>query len=120
MSKHYWMQLLAGAARIRLYQKPGAEYNLENLENFVYKLVGRTHSRNGFSSGERLVILSTTGVFEIKSNMKSVRMTDEVFSAVEEYRGNGFNEKFENAACPENERYRNAAHSAGECGCCAD
>lgn len=32
----------------------------------------------------------------MKSNMKSVRMTDEVFAAVEEYRGNGFNEKFEN------------------------
>ncbi len=32
----------------------------------------------------------------MKSNMKSVRMTDEVFETVMAYRGNGFNEKFEN------------------------
>ncbi|MEA4830564.1 MAG: hypothetical protein VB121_11350 [Enterococcus thailandicus] len=32
----------------------------------------------------------------MKSNMKSIRMTDEVFNAVNEFRGNGFNEKFEN------------------------
>lgn len=31
-----------------------------------------------------------------KRNAKSVRMTDEVFKTVNEYRGNGFNEKFEN------------------------
>mgnify|MGYP000868610760 CR=1 FL=1 len=31
-----------------------------------------------------------------KKNQKSIRMTDEVFKAVENYRGEGFNEKFEN------------------------
>lgn len=32
----------------------------------------------------------------MKNNMKSVRLSDEVLSIVEGYRGNGFNEKFEN------------------------
>lgn len=32
----------------------------------------------------------------LKKNMKSVRMTDEVFNTVSEYRGNGFNDKFAN------------------------
>lgn len=32
----------------------------------------------------------------MKSVMKSVRMTDEVYETVNEYRGSGFNEKFEN------------------------
>ncbi len=32
----------------------------------------------------------------MKNNMKSVRMTNEVMAAVEGYKGNGFNEKFEN------------------------
>lgn len=31
-----------------------------------------------------------------KNNAKSVRMTDEVLKTVEDYRGNGFNEKYEN------------------------
>lgn len=38
--KEYWVKLLAGAARIRLYQKPGTDYNIMNLENFVYKQAG--------------------------------------------------------------------------------
>lgn len=32
----------------------------------------------------------------MKTNQKSIRMTDEVFQAINEYRGNGFNEKLEN------------------------
>ena len=36
----YWDRLLDGAAPIRLYEKPGAEYNLMNLEDYVYKQAG--------------------------------------------------------------------------------
>jgi len=32
----------------------------------------------------------------MKNNMKSIRMTDEVLELVQGYRGDGFNEKFEN------------------------
>lgn len=39
-TKEYWQQLLDGAARIQLYEKPGTEYNMMNLENFVFKQAG--------------------------------------------------------------------------------
>ena len=38
--KEYWSDLLGAAERIRLYVKPGAEYNMENLENYVYHQAG--------------------------------------------------------------------------------
>lgn len=38
--KPYWADLLWFAQRIRLYEKPGAEYNMANLENFVFKQAG--------------------------------------------------------------------------------
>lgn len=38
--KDYWARLLDGANRIQLYEKPGAEYNIGNLENFVFKQAG--------------------------------------------------------------------------------
>lgn len=38
--KDYWARLLDGAAPIRLYSKPGADYNMLNLENFVFKQAG--------------------------------------------------------------------------------
>ena len=38
--KHYWAELLEGVQSIRLYEKPGAEYNLSKLERFVYKQAG--------------------------------------------------------------------------------
>lgn len=39
-TKAYWQKLLAHAAAIRLYEKPGTEYNMMNLENFVFKQAG--------------------------------------------------------------------------------
>ena len=38
--KSYWSKLLDGAGRIRLYEKPGADYNMINLENFVFQQAG--------------------------------------------------------------------------------
>lgn len=38
--KLYWERFLGGAAAIRLYVKPGVEYNLHNLEQFVYQQAG--------------------------------------------------------------------------------
>lgn len=38
--KKYWSDLLDGAAQIRLYKKPGTEYNMINLENFVIGQAG--------------------------------------------------------------------------------
>lgn len=38
--KIYWDKLLDGASRIRLYEKPGADYNMINLENFVIQQAG--------------------------------------------------------------------------------
>ena len=38
--KKYWADLLDGVGRIRLYQKPGMEYNMINLENFVIGQAG--------------------------------------------------------------------------------
>lgn len=42
--KRYWADLLDGAAAIRLYVKPGVDYNLGNLENFVVKQAGNAVS----------------------------------------------------------------------------
>ena len=38
--KAYWERFLGGASAIRLYDKPGVEYNLHNLEQFVYQQAG--------------------------------------------------------------------------------
>lgn len=38
--KVYWERFLGGASAIRLYDKPGVEYNLHNLEQFVYQQAG--------------------------------------------------------------------------------
>ena len=38
--KSYWARLLEGVAPIQLYEKPGAEYNLSNLEAYVYQQAG--------------------------------------------------------------------------------
>lgn len=34
--KDYWADLIAGVSRIRLYVKPGMEYNIDQLYNFVF------------------------------------------------------------------------------------
>lgn len=38
--KSYWQRLLDAAAPIRLYEKPGTDYNMINLENFVFHQAG--------------------------------------------------------------------------------
>lgn len=38
--KDYWEKLLDGIGRIRLYKKPGTDYNMINLENFVIGQAG--------------------------------------------------------------------------------
>lgn len=38
--KKYWADLLDGAGQIRLYQRPGTEYNMINLENYVIGQAG--------------------------------------------------------------------------------
>ena len=38
--KDYWARLLDGATPIRLYEKPGADYNMLNLENFIFVQAG--------------------------------------------------------------------------------
>lgn len=38
--KDYWADLLQGATPIRLYKKPGTEYNLMACEDYVYKQAG--------------------------------------------------------------------------------
>lgn len=38
--KKYWSDLLDGAGRIQLYRKPGTDYNMINLENFVINQAG--------------------------------------------------------------------------------
>ena len=40
--KKYWADLLDGAGRIWLYQKPGKEYNMTNLKNFVIGQAGNS------------------------------------------------------------------------------
>lgn len=58
--KPYWEKLLDGASRIRLYEKPGSDYNMINLENFVFKQAGNaiytyleTHTMEQFLEGLR-------------------------------------------------------------------
>ena len=58
--KPYWAQLLDGAGRIRLYEKPGSDYNMINLENFVFRQAGNaiytyleTHTMEQFLEGLR-------------------------------------------------------------------
>lgn len=36
----YWARFIGAAERIRLFQRPGTEYNLLDLENFVFKQAG--------------------------------------------------------------------------------
>ena len=38
--KEYWVRLLDGAARIRLFSAPGTEYNMINLETFIQRQAG--------------------------------------------------------------------------------
>lgn len=52
--KGYWLELLGTAARIRLYQKPGTEYNLYNLEQYVYRQAGNAISALLEIQGEEL------------------------------------------------------------------
>jgi len=37
----YWENFINGASKIKLYKKPGVEYNMGNLENFVIKQAGQ-------------------------------------------------------------------------------
>ena len=38
--KDYWDNLCGSAQRIKLYSKPGVEYNMGNLERFVFEQAG--------------------------------------------------------------------------------
>jgi hypothetical protein len=38
--KYYWQRLLCSSDRIKLYKKPGTEYNIENLDNYVFRQAG--------------------------------------------------------------------------------
>lgn len=38
--KPYWDDLIGGALKIRLYEKPGEEYNILNLQHYVYDMAG--------------------------------------------------------------------------------
>ena len=38
--KEYWERLIDGISRIRLYVKPGEEYNIMQLDNFVFSQAG--------------------------------------------------------------------------------
>lgn len=38
--RQYWSRLLDGVEALRLYEKPGVEYNLLNCEHFVYSMGG--------------------------------------------------------------------------------
>ncbi len=38
--KEYWSRFLGAAEKVQLFDKPGTEYNLLNLEEFVYKQAG--------------------------------------------------------------------------------
>lgn len=40
--KDYWSNLVKDAVRIRLLTTPGAEYNIQNLENFVFSQAGNS------------------------------------------------------------------------------
>lgn len=53
--KQYWADLIDGIGRIRLYVKPGEEYNIMQLDNFVFSQAGNAiavaleiHGRQGF------------------------------------------------------------------------
>lgn len=53
--KQYWVDLIDGIGRIRLYVKPGEEYNIMQLDNFVFSQAGNAiavaleiHGRQGF------------------------------------------------------------------------
>ena len=38
--KQYWVDLIEGIERIRLYTAPGIEYNIMNLDRFVFDQAG--------------------------------------------------------------------------------
>lgn len=42
--KPYWARFLDGAEKVKLFDKPGMEYNMSNLENFVFRQAGNAIS----------------------------------------------------------------------------
>ena len=42
--KPYWARFLDGAEKVKLFDKPGIEYNMGNLENFVFRQAGNAIS----------------------------------------------------------------------------
>lgn len=40
--KEYWSELVCGAQRIRILSTPGIEYNISNLENYVFNQAGNS------------------------------------------------------------------------------
>lgn len=74
----YWAVLLGSARRIQLYEKPGTDYNLYNLEEYVYRQAGNAISALLEIQGEEL--------FEKKLQQRATHANPKYRALVDQYR----------------------------------
>ena len=82
----YWQEILAGAVAISIYVKPGADYNLARLENYVYNMAG--------NAVDALVKIRGVDVFleklekrHIKLNPKYLQLIEDARALLSQYEG---------------------------------
>lgn len=74
--KQYWADLIDGVSRIRLYVKPGVEYNLHQLDHFVFD-----QASNAFAAAFEIYgvpfVVDKVKSRDISQNLKYKRLVDE-------------------------------------------
>lgn len=75
----YWAVLLGSARRIQLYEKPGTDYNLYNLEEYVFRQAG-----NAISTW--LEIHQDDELFKKKLQQRATHVNPKYRALVDQYR----------------------------------
>ena len=75
----YWGELLSGATAIRLYEKPGMEYNIDHCERYVYKFAG--------NAIDALIRIYGPNVFLDKLSHRNTRPNPKYDELVEQFKG---------------------------------
>lgn len=76
--KPYWGDLLLGANAIRLYEKPGADYNLDRCERYVYQFAG--------NAIDALIKIYGAGAFMEKLKNRNTRENPKYRQLIEMYK----------------------------------
>jgi len=77
--KKYWSDFIGAASRISLYEKPGMEYNIQNLEDYVYKQCG--------NAVDALIKIKGQGLFTTELRRRGTAQNPKYERLIEEYRG---------------------------------